>query len=244
MADLDPRILGKIKKCLALSTSSNQNEAATALRQAHALMEKHGVSSHEITMSDIGESEAQSRTMSRDKPAQWEVLLASMIGKAFGCQVMFLHQKHSRSSKPVNKGAYVFVGLKHQAEVASYTASVLARKCKNTRQAWLKENLSGLGQHLGGKAKMTRMGDMFAEGWCLSVTKIVSDFANPPEVDSAITDFIESKTTSKEPAKVRSVEKADKHEQIAAMAGMRAAKDVSLYRSMNTADRPLSIGNL
>ena len=124
---LDPRILGKIKKCLALSASSNPNEAAIALRQAHALMERYGVSSHEITISDIGESEAQSRTMARDKPAQWEVLLASMVGKAFGCQVMFMRHMHSRFRKPANKGAYVFVGLKHQAEVASYTASILAR---------------------------------------------------------------------------------------------------------------------
>ena len=52
MSDIDPKILGKIKKCLALSGSSNPNEAATALRQAHALMAKHGVSTHEITMAD------------------------------------------------------------------------------------------------------------------------------------------------------------------------------------------------
>jgi hypothetical protein len=50
---LDDRVLGKIKKCLALSASSNPHEAEVALRQAHALMAKHGVSSHEITMSDV-----------------------------------------------------------------------------------------------------------------------------------------------------------------------------------------------
>jgi hypothetical protein len=240
---LDPRILGKIKKCLALSASSNPNEAAIALRQAHALMERHGVSVHEIHMADIGESETKSRTMARDKPARWEVLLATMIGKAFGCKVMFMHHKNSRLKTPLNNGTYVFVGLKHQAEVASYTASVLARKCKITRQTWLKENLSGLGQRPGGKAKMTRMGDMFAEGWCLAVTKLVSDFANPPEVDSAIATFIKSKTTGDE-QEMRSVEQSDKLEQIAAMAGMKAAKDISLYRPMNTADMPLSISNV
>lgn len=48
MAELDPKILAKIKKCLALASSSNPNEAATALRQARALMEKHGVTSESI----------------------------------------------------------------------------------------------------------------------------------------------------------------------------------------------------
>ena len=37
------RILGKIRKCLNLALSSNKHEAETALKQAHALMRKHGV---------------------------------------------------------------------------------------------------------------------------------------------------------------------------------------------------------
>ena len=41
-ADLDP-IIGKIKKCLSLSQSDNPHEAASALRQAQALMRKHGL---------------------------------------------------------------------------------------------------------------------------------------------------------------------------------------------------------
>ncbi len=47
---VDPKILGKIKKCLALSSSDNPHEAAAAMRQAHALMAAHGVSAEQITM--------------------------------------------------------------------------------------------------------------------------------------------------------------------------------------------------
>ena len=36
MAEIDAKILAKIKKCLALASSSNPNEAATAMRQARA----------------------------------------------------------------------------------------------------------------------------------------------------------------------------------------------------------------
>jgi hypothetical protein len=38
MSVIDPKILNKIKKCLALGASANPNEAAVAMRQAHALM--------------------------------------------------------------------------------------------------------------------------------------------------------------------------------------------------------------
>ena len=37
------RILDKIKKCLKLSASSNANEAATALRQAQAMMAEYNI---------------------------------------------------------------------------------------------------------------------------------------------------------------------------------------------------------
>lgn len=40
--NVDPKILSKIKKCLALSASSNENEAAIALRQAQRLMAEFG----------------------------------------------------------------------------------------------------------------------------------------------------------------------------------------------------------
>ena len=66
---IDPKVLGKIKKCLALSSSDNPHEAAAAMRQAHALMAAHGVSAEQITMADIGEAHASSRTMARNKPA-------------------------------------------------------------------------------------------------------------------------------------------------------------------------------
>jgi hypothetical protein len=81
MQELDPKILGKIKKCLALSASDNPNEAATAMRQAHALMEKHGVTAEGIVMGDIGEAKIKSRTMARNKPEQWEAHLASTVGR-------------------------------------------------------------------------------------------------------------------------------------------------------------------
>lgn len=236
---LDPNMLEKIKKCLALSTSSNPHEAATALRHAHALMEKHGVSAHEITMSDIGESKVDSKTMSRDKPAQWETKLASVVGKAFGCQMMI--SKFVLNKRHLNEGQYIFVGLKHQVEIAAYTATVLIRKCKKSRQQWLSENMAGLGRGIpGAKSKMTRMGDAFAEGWVHSIGKVVADFAIPPEIDAAIAQHIAAQATGEEAGRpIRGGIGA--HESTALLMGMRAAKGESLYRPMNTEDAPLAL---
>jgi hypothetical protein len=240
---IDPKILVKIKKCLALAASPNPNEAATALRQAHALMDKHGVSAHEITMADIGEARVGSKTMSRDKPANWEANLAALVGKAFGCQMMVYRNTLAQRAGHLNDGGYIFVGLKQQAEIASYTASVLIRKCKSSRQKWLTENCGGYGKGVQGqKARLTRVGDMYAEGWVASISWLVSDFANPPEVEAAIEQHIEANTSGNE-APVRAVDEKSigRLEAIAASAGMRDAKSESLYRPMGTEQAPLAL---
>lgn len=244
MSSIDPKILAKIKKCLALASSDNPNESATAMRQARALMEKHGVSSHEIKMSDIGEATVESRTMARDKPARWETHLASVVGKAFGCQMMVQRMVYSKGLGHANEGAYIFVGLKQQAEVASYTATVLIRKCKAARQKWLSDNFAGLGKGVPGlKRQITRMGDAFAEGWVASIAKLVADFANPPEVDAAIEQHINEKSSGDDAPTRGVADKAvGKHEQAAAIAGMRAAKGERLYRPMEGQDAPLALG--
>ena len=48
------RVIRKIKRCLALSKSSNENEAATAMRQAQALMREYRLTEMEVHLSDVG----------------------------------------------------------------------------------------------------------------------------------------------------------------------------------------------
>lgn len=47
----------KIKKCLALSKSANQHEAATALRQAQSLMEKYNIDADDAELLGIVDAE-------------------------------------------------------------------------------------------------------------------------------------------------------------------------------------------
>ncbi|PRD68741.1 hypothetical protein C6P61_09575 [Malikia spinosa] len=244
MSKIDPKILAKIKKCLALSGSPNPHEAAAAMRQAHALMRMHGVDAHQVAMVEIGESSAGIRTMSRDKPAHWEAALAAMVGKAFGCQMLISRMIYPKVfRKHVNEGQFIFIGQKGQAEVAAYTVSVLARKCKTARQKWIAEHLAGVSGERGGKSTVTRMGDAFAEGWVHSIGKLVADFANTPEIEQAIERHIAEKNVGAD-APTRKIKTDDigRSEVMAARMGAQAAKGESLYRPMHTSAPQMAIG--
>ena len=62
------KILDKIKKCLALSKSANEHEAAQALKQAQALMEKHEVNAVDIALSEVSEQKAD-----RKMALNWQI---------------------------------------------------------------------------------------------------------------------------------------------------------------------------
>lgn len=243
MTPIDPKFLGKIKKCLALASSDNPNEAATALRQANALMAAHGVTAAQITMADIGESEAKSRTMARSKPAHWEMALASVVGRAFGCQLMLRRSptyKGVRDEK--NDGAYIFVGIKAQAKIASYTFDVLARKCKRARSAWISSKLEGVSQVRGGKRTATSLGDEFALGWVGNISRLVQEFAQPEAVEQAIADFIKGQTSGEEaPMRKAAETEHEKARDIARMHGMRAAAGESIHRPVDGAAANLQL---
>lgn len=238
MKAVDPRVIERIKKCLALAESDNPNEAAAALRQANVLMQKYGVSGHQVVMADIGESATRIGTMARDKPALWESHLANIIGKAFGCQMMISRTLRPKGFGHENDGHYVYVGLAQQAELAAYTASVLTRRCKKARDAWVKEHLSGLGRGVkGGRRKMTQMGDAFALGWVGRISKLVQEFAHPPEVAAAIKAYIDdARTPGAEgvPLRGEAPKSSEKSDMVAALHGMRAAEGESLHRPVQS----------
>ena len=235
MTAIDPKILSKIKKCLALSNSPNPHEAAAAMRQAQALMRKYGVEAHDVSMSEVGEATVNSRTMARDKPANWELTLAAMVGKAFGCQMLISRSVYKKEYRAhANEGKFIFIGQKAQAEIAAYTAEVLARKCKSSRQTWIKENSEAIRSAGGNKSTITRMGDAFSEGWVGAIGQLVQDFANPPDIEQAITQIIASRSRSDTKFTGRELKKIGENERTAARMGFRAAKGESLYRPMAT----------
>lgn len=241
------RILDKIKKCLALARSSNPHEAEAAMRQAQKLMQAHGIDAHAVTASEVGETAVKSQTMARDMMAKWECLLASEVGKAFGCQMLISRSLVPddlviRGRKPIiNEGSFIYIGLKHQAEVAAYTAQVLIRRCKKARAEFIADKLGHITGLKGGRKKATELGDAFATGWVLQVTKTVQAFANPEGIDAAIADHV-TKRGARGTVEGRGDLKGT-GASAAATLGAQAAKGESLHRPMGQADRGLALGH-
>lgn len=80
------RIIDKVKKCIALSKSDNPHEAAAALRQAQALMRKHGIDEAGIAASEISAADVEHKSGNTARPPAWETMLMMLIGTAFGCK--------------------------------------------------------------------------------------------------------------------------------------------------------------
>lgn len=164
------KILAKIRKCLALSASSNEHEAAAALRQARKLMEEYNVSDQDVDASRASECKAKAGVTA--KPPVWESVLASRIGAAFGCQVVFSPGWSGRRAE------WRFVGCGAAPEVAQYGFTVLLRQLKRARSEHIKAFLARCKT-----ATKTRRADLFCEGWVRAVAGKIEAFAgNETEV--------------------------------------------------------------
>lgn len=169
---IDKILLAKIRKCLALSSSSNEHEAAAALAKARALMEEHGVTDAMLEMAEVEEATARaSRTM---RPPRWESILGNAVARALGV-VQFIDAIGDRT----------FVGRGPSAEIASYAFVALFRRLKAARAEYVKTKL----RRCGPGRKRARA-DAFCEGWVLSVSDKISALAPERAEDAAVSRFL------------------------------------------------------
>lgn len=176
MSDHD-KIIGRIKKCLALSTSANEHEAESALRQAKKLMEAHG-----ITEQDVQASQADERRVgagARKAPANWEAALAARIADAFGCRLIFSSGLWSRP------GEWVFIGCGVAPEVAHYAFTVLLRQARRARNEHIRARLKRCGP-----TSKTRRADLFSDGWVHAVAGKIAAFAGTEQQTAAIDAYV------------------------------------------------------
>lgn len=216
----DESILRKIKKCLRLAESSNEHEAAAAIRQAQALMAKHGLSQADIAISDIRESNTKAGAITR--PAQWEQSLCSMIASAFGC-----HAIHSREGKEAH---WVFIGREANPDVASHAFAQLYRQIKRARKTFIETQCT----YLRSQTK-TRRADIFCQGWLSAVSKQITRHAGERDAE-VIKQYMEKKHSdigelgASDRMKGRRATAADAH---AFYVGKATAADASLHHGVN-----------
>ncbi|MBL4797209.1 MAG: DUF2786 domain-containing protein [Oleispira sp.] len=157
------KAIDKIKKCLALAASSNANEAATAMRQAQALMAMHNLNTDDIQLSDVKAKTAKAGAA--QTPVRYVSYLAMVIKKAFGVDAIFIQHFKGMNIE--------FIGIDKQAEIAAYAFTTLFRQLKADRSAYMKT----LSRYK--RANKIRKSDVFAEGWLAAVNKKVIAFAQP-----------------------------------------------------------------
>lgn len=227
----DPKILDRIRKCLALSKSSNEHEAAAALRQARKLMEANALSEGDILALEVAEERA--RSGAKSKPALWEAALVQEIAMAFGCRILHAGGRH------VRHGEWIFIGVAPAPEIARYAFDVLIRQVKRAREDYLERSCLFLA-----RAAKTRRGDIYCQGWVVAVAEKVGEFAANSRHEAAINAYMDKRYENRAKKQVRDRSKglpfglADQH---AYQRGMDAGKEAQIHHGMHGGVSPLAL---
>lgn len=154
------KIIEKIKKCLALSKSPNEYEAAQALKHAQKLMEIYGLNNVDIELGKIAFIDTPcNKTFSK-----WQLQLLGLIQYAFGCGC---YQKINI----LGKAELRWYGFNNKAEIASYAYEVLLRQIKKARREFMNTHL----KRVRVAKNKTLRGDKFCEGWVLGTAHALTE---------------------------------------------------------------------
>lgn len=222
-------ILEKIRKCMALSASGSEHEAAAALRQARKLMEMHQVSQAEMLAAGVGEALAKSGAIAR--PAYWESHLAGYIAHVFGCQLIFRGRW--------DKSDWVFIGLPPANEVAAYSFEVLLRQARKARQEYMG---SALKRHK--KSSKVRRADLYCEGWVRAACGTVAALTPVDGAAEAVDAYMQIKhpqlgtLNSTDRNKGRTLSGKD---EMALSAGHHAGRSAQLHQGVGAGAAPLML---
>lgn len=223
-------ILAKVKKCLDLAKSGNENEAAAAMRQARKLMDLHALSETEVLAVGAGQSTAKSAVA--NIPPSWENQLANRIGRAFGCRVIF--------SQGLCQGQWIFVGIPPNHEIAAYSMDVLYRQLRRARTEFMGAKLKRFK-----KANKTRRADLFCEAWvyaaCAQLTKAAASEAETAVIDAYMQTHF-SNLGELRPVNRNAGRDIDHKDAAAIEAGRSAGSNAELHRGVGAAAAPLMLG--
>lgn len=231
--DLD-KAIDKIRKCLALAKSSNPHEAASALRQAQALMRQHGVTEEGVRLAEVKEATGDARMQTL---TAWETMLCQDVAEAFGCRV--IGSKRFKGQWPNRRvvRTWIFVGVGASAELAQYAYDVLSRQCAKDRQAHISK------QPKACKAiTKTARGDAFARAWVLGVRHQLQAYAGTAEQTALLEHYMADMFPDLEttPAKRREVGRNVRDGSLAE--GFQAGRQARLERGIEAGPERMKLG--
>ncbi|MBU1664903.1 MAG: DUF2786 domain-containing protein [Gammaproteobacteria bacterium] len=228
------KALSRIRKCLALAESSEAHEAAAALRQAKALMEKFGISESDATLADLVEAECTSSGKVAVPP--WEGVLAKATGDTMGCRVMFragayagqsyvkptLSAKRSYHRVNRDRGHLVFIGAGPRSEIAQFAFEALRRQLHKARKAYTQRF-----------TRDRKRVDAFVMGWVISVQTKIETLSVPlaelERVNAAVKARHGEVGVAREGKDHSGLRNGDKNSLRDAWRGMEVGKQVSLH---------------
>ena len=213
------KALDKIRKCLALGKSSNEHEAAAALRQAQKMMAAHG-----LTEEDIGLTEFAYETIVTDyefgkKKPLIVVAVINVVQHALGVEAVMGAQPKGRHLMHTVR----YFGPRARAAMATHAHQVMYRACGRAWQAYLEQNPSMRGV-IGARAS-------FYHGWCSSVISKVQALAMSKEE----VEMIAKKKQQTYGGELKTAKLGTKTIDGELMGeGARAARDFDLHRPVGT----------
>lgn len=219
------KVLEKIKKCLALSKSANEHEAALALKQAQALMEKHQITDSDVELSKISTEESGQRVARRLADWQWDV--AALVAEVFGCE------KYKQGNR------MYFYGFGNRPQIAAYSFDVVWRQISAARRKYLRYQC-----HQSNKAKREYMANRYCEGWLHGARKVVQEFAlgndEQNRMEEYATKILQIKYVN--PKTIRANSSLRAAGDFAAYAGAEDGEKLQLHHAVNGADGVKQIG--
>jgi hypothetical protein len=161
----------KIKKCLRLSKSANENEAAQAFKHAQALMREFGVTDIDVEMSEIIEASVNIPVAI----PKWQFILFEICERAFGVDGYIYR---SRGAVIGNVSSHWrahcrFYGMSPKPELAAYAYEVLLRQLRAARREYIATKL----KRVKLAKNKTYRADEFCLGWVSTVYRKVEKFA-------------------------------------------------------------------
>lgn len=229
------RILAKIQKCLNLSKSSNPNEAAQALKQAHALMRKHNIDAGVVNdCSEIAASEKLQATRTEKMP-EWVAILIDSVQDTF-CVKALIHRQVGYWDRVQYRTQVQFYGNKNDVAIAEYAFNFLLRLLKKHRADYY-ANLKSKTSYK--PSKLTVMADNYAKGWVMGVHSEMADL-RPYKGDAYVEQEKKAANYIKEVhGKLDfSEHKKSKFEDVSSMrAGYADGKEVEINRGVTAPDQ-------
>jgi len=156
----------KIQFCLNIARRGQAHDAATALRQAQAMMARYGIDHPEILAASVGEIRVTAGAASR--LAVYESQLAALVARACGCEVIFVSRWE--------QGKWAFVGCPPGLDIAAYSMQVLLRQLLKARRAYMDAKLK---RHK--KQNKTIRADAYCEAWVQTVSSLLCTYETNEE---------------------------------------------------------------